>query len=204
MSNSHLIYRYILQRLHFCAWIWAAHFGETCWNLRMHPDLWAKASLRGSNILSMSSSNFAEFLDRMTGREGHFLDKILDEGSGKLEWNSGSVIPAVETLIQSAGLGGSARCTLKLSPCSHNPFHPCLVASCLEVQSEARQHFAGLQQDQTKLFEPSMAEQVHFVSSCSLSGCHQDSGLQFMNEALLPTKGLKLWERNSIKRLRRV
>ena len=97
---------------------------------------------------------------RILGKEGPFLDKILEEGSGRLVWGSGSVIPAVEMLIARSGLGGTARCSLRLPPDCWNPFYQHSIRCCLEVQSEARQHFAGVKQDVVKLFDPPMAEQV--------------------------------------------
>lgn len=85
---------------------------------------------------------------------------MLDQGSSRLEWGCQTVIPAVETLIYAAKLGGSARCRISLPPDYHNPFVDRTVPCILEIQSEPRQHFVGAPQDQVKLFDPPMSEQV--------------------------------------------
>ena len=103
---------------------------------------------------------------RVVGAEGSFAGKVLDGGTARLEWSCGTVIPAVELLIQSAHLGGSAKCSVQLPPDFLSPFARRYVLCYLEVQSEGRQHFAGVTQEQIKLFEPSMAEQVS-VKACN-------------------------------------
>lgn len=103
---------------------------------------------------------------RIVGKEGDFLRKLIDKGGGKLEWQAGTVLSPVESLIQAAGLGGSARCDCRLP---HNPFYSQTISCTLEVKSEAQQHFPGPTQEQISLFNPPMSEQVTSLGICVLA-----------------------------------
>ena len=114
---------------------------------------------------------------RVTGSEGQFAGQVLGEGSGRLEWGSGGVIPPVEALIAAARPGGATACSLALPPDLHNPLVNQRVRCQLEVRPDQKVRFAGAAQAGKDLFVPPMstqvsADQTHPCHSDPRSGCH--------------------------------
>ena len=97
---------------------------------------------------------------RVTGSEGQFAGQVLSEGTGRMEWGSGCVIPQVEALITAVRPGGAASCSLALPLDLHNPLVSHGVRCRLEVKSDQKVRFAGTAQAGKDLFVPLMSTQV--------------------------------------------
>ena len=111
---------------------------------------------------------------RVIGKEGMIDQQVLSEGAGKVQFNTGSVLPEVESVLRSLKPGETLSRNMLLPLNGPNPFSAIAGQCTVELTADERAPQAALPAKQNpgktvngqpanpspSLFEPSMSKQV--------------------------------------------